>query len=383
MLQGVSASIDEGTISPRLLLIGKRLNIKDALNDAAQLTNINTSYWQGRSRTPEVRRAEPQYQLRDRLRKSLVEFSHRATNTWMTEFSEDFFFFTAETFNGLEYPEFVAGRVGWDSWLVQWALDNNVKVIDTTKLLHVSHLTADDGNLAGWNTARPDKMWNYCALDSWCKEGTTAWREFCKSCFRCKLGGTSQGSHRLARGSTRGSLAVARVDDRDPEVAAAEELENVVVISNLLRAHNLPASKASSFWTAVKEPTPMCKSTGKCCSMTGNWAVQHELRAGYEIRGVWPSKGMYPPPLEATGAENAADGEIKGSNEMDVDGVVVKEESVGGGVGVGVNTPVPPVPPDLRWCKPWENLAWSVPPSPSPLSPDICLASIDPPLPLP
>jgi hypothetical protein len=45
--------------------------------------------------------------------------------------------------------------VGWDSWLVQWAIDNNVDVIDTTQLLHVSHLTADDGNMAGWNTARP------------------------------------------------------------------------------------------------------------------------------------------------------------------------------------------------------------------------------------
>jgi hypothetical protein len=45
--------------------------------------------------------------------------------------------------------------VGWDSWLVQWAIDNNVDVIDTTQLLHVSHLTADDGNMAGWNTVRP------------------------------------------------------------------------------------------------------------------------------------------------------------------------------------------------------------------------------------
>ena len=32
----------------------------------------------------------------------------------------------------------------------QQAIDNHVDVIDTTQLLHVSHLTADDGDFAGW-----------------------------------------------------------------------------------------------------------------------------------------------------------------------------------------------------------------------------------------
>jgi hypothetical protein len=48
--------------------------------------------------------------LRRVIRKALVTFSHRPTNTWMTEFSEDFVFFTPETFNQLAYPDFVAGR---------------------------------------------------------------------------------------------------------------------------------------------------------------------------------------------------------------------------------------------------------------------------------
>ena len=70
---------------------------------------------------------------------------------------------------------------------MQWALDNNVKVIDTTKLLHVSHLTAEDGNLAGWNTGRQDKMWNYCALNDWCKDGATVSRSSPGSSPHCVL----------------------------------------------------------------------------------------------------------------------------------------------------------------------------------------------------
>lgn len=57
-------------------------------------------------------------------------------------------------------------------------------VIDTTQLLHVSHLTGKDGNLAGWHTFKPDKMWNYCALKSKCVNDPDNWQKFCKSCFR-------------------------------------------------------------------------------------------------------------------------------------------------------------------------------------------------------
>ena len=61
----------------------------------------------------------------------------------MSEASEDFFFFTKDTFDWENIPDFVVGRVGWDSWLTQWALDHGVDVIDTTQLLHVSHLTGE------------------------------------------------------------------------------------------------------------------------------------------------------------------------------------------------------------------------------------------------
>lgn len=81
----------------------------------------------------------------------MTSTGHRETNTWMSENSEDFFFFTPEVFEDWkDLPNFVLGRVGWDSWMAQWAMDNEVDVIDVTKFLHVSHLTGSDGNLAGW-----------------------------------------------------------------------------------------------------------------------------------------------------------------------------------------------------------------------------------------
>ena len=48
----------------------------------------------------------------------------------------------------------------------------------------------------GWNTKRPDKSWNYCALHASCDSGEAHWQPFCQSCFRCKLGGTHQAGWR-------------------------------------------------------------------------------------------------------------------------------------------------------------------------------------------
>ena len=128
--------------------------------------------------------------------------------------------------------------------LTQWAIDHGVDVIDTTQLLHVSHLTGKDGNMAGWSKSRPscvyarargwrqrrgherlwrrailahvrltppttqlamnstgspkpDRMWNYCALKKHCAEDKQYWNDFCTSCFRCKLGSSKQGAFQL------------------------------------------------------------------------------------------------------------------------------------------------------------------------------------------
>ena len=169
-------AIDGSRISNKVLLIGKRLNIFNAEEDARYLEEL----------------ANDPVDLRSRIRAALVDFSHRETNTWMSENSEDFFFFTPEVFEDwTDLPNFVLGRVGWDSWMAQWAMDNGVDVIDVTKYLHVSHLTGSDGNLAGWGTVRPDRMWNYCAAKHTCTVADS-WQGMCSSCFRCKLGSVKQ-----------------------------------------------------------------------------------------------------------------------------------------------------------------------------------------------
>ena len=54
--------------------------------------------------------------------------------------------------------QFIIGRRGYDNWLVQHALRNNVSVIDATKTLVALHQTGTDGNYAGHN--HPDKDYN-------------------------------------------------------------------------------------------------------------------------------------------------------------------------------------------------------------------------------
>ena len=55
---------------------------------------------------------------------------------------------------------------------------------------------------------KPDRMWNYCALKSWCTKDKKHWDEFCTSCFRCKLGSSKQGAFQLS--SRKGGRLVAR-----------------------------------------------------------------------------------------------------------------------------------------------------------------------------
>jgi hypothetical protein len=61
---------------------------------------------------------------------------------------------TPRAFDWDRVPNFVIGRVGWDSFLTQWALDDGLDVIDATTMLHAAHFTGSDGNAAGWNTKR-------------------------------------------------------------------------------------------------------------------------------------------------------------------------------------------------------------------------------------
>eukprot|EP00729_Bicosta_minor_P007307 gene7307-18691_t len=219
VLKAVGFAIDGQRISNKVLLIGKRLNIFDAESDAREL---------------------------EALAKDPVDLRHRETNTWMSENSEDFFFFTPEVFEDWkDLPNFVLGRVGWDSWMAQWAMDNEVDVIDVTKFLHVSHLTGSDGNLAGWG--------------------------------RCKLGSVKQGAWIMNRASN-GRLDVVR----KPMVTRVEreslDANSRLTAIDMMRAYKLPDSSATMFLDAVREPIPRCETQGTCCSMQGTKSIFRNSR---------------------------------------------------------------------------------------------------------
>ena len=197
----------------------------------------------------------------------------------MSEASEDFFFFTKDTFDWEHIPDFVVGRVGWDSWLTQWALDHGVDVIDTTQLLHVSHLTGEDGNLAGWHTPKPDKMWNYCALRDRCIHDDAHWNAFCTSCFRCKLGSTKQGAFRLesrSKHNTKRQVVVGRVPALKGTKLQQEVDYWVATSADIMDKFKLPRFMAIHYLSQVAEDQS-CRSTGTCCSMQGGWSVDMEM----------------------------------------------------------------------------------------------------------
>ena len=93
VLAAVEAGIKERTISKRGLVVGKRLNIAHAEPDADKLIAIgrkfSASVLKGNGKAAEFKRE---------VRHALVESSHHWENTWMTEFSEDYLFWTPGTF---------------------------------------------------------------------------------------------------------------------------------------------------------------------------------------------------------------------------------------------------------------------------------------------
>jgi len=315
VLKGVASAIDDGVISDRVLLIGKRLNIDNAVDDAAELTHLSQDGLPN---------------LRERIRSALVEMSHRSTNTWMSENSEDFFFYTENTFDWENMPDFVVGRVGWDSWLTQWAIDNGVDVIDTTQLLHVSHLTGRDGNLAGWSSPKPDRMWNYCALKSWCTKDKKHWDEFCTSCFRCKLGSSKQGAFQLSsrKGGRGRDVDVIRVPAMGGDALAKEIQYWFDVASDAMVEYKLPRSMAPHYLSQVVE-SQSCRPKGTCCTMQGGWAVDMEMSKLRTIRGWVPSKMGLPDLFNGTSwrhVREVTDPDIY--NEIDPDKMKFFEEFV-------------------------------------------------------
>ena len=64
--------------------------------------------------------------------------------------AEDYFITTRNGFPWKEIPDFVIGRVGWDNWLVTYALSHYHYVIDATNTITCLHQSSLDGNYAGF-----------------------------------------------------------------------------------------------------------------------------------------------------------------------------------------------------------------------------------------
>jgi len=78
------------------------------------------------------------------------------------------------------------------------------------------------------------------------------------------------------------------------------------------------------------------------CNKKGNWGVQHELRAGYEVRGVWPKNGVY----------------TKGGGGA-VGGASVAELATDSAISDNPAANLILITPKRdRWCKPWEQSDW-------------------------
>ena len=312
VLTGVAHDIDRGLLNPNVLVIGKRLNVANAVEDAVTFSMLG----QQSAIEDRLKKSAPAPGSKEwRKRRSdvadaILRISHKAKNTWMSSLAEDFFFFTPDTFNWDKLPHYVIGRVGWDSFVTQWALDSGVEVIDASQYLHAAHLTGADGNNAGWNTKRPDKSWNYCALHASCDSGEAHWTPFCQSCFRCKLGGTHQAGWRSAPRHPRGAdgkdtAAGEKEATLGPDVPtvvrhqynptgdekAETEASTLHRTKHVLWWFGVPNETAPAFIEAVREQIPNCEENGNCCSIRGASAVEYELGQRWQVRGEWPVDG--------------------------------------------------------------------------------------------
>ena len=274
VLTSVGIAIDNKHLSKKILIVGKRLNIDGAVEDAVNINLLARDG--GRAKRHLVG------DLLDRI-------SRKPRNTWMTTLAEDFFFYTPGTFDWDSIPNFVIGRVGWDSFLTQWAEDQpDIDVIDATPLLHAAHMTGSDGNAAGWNTKRPDKSFNYCALYDTCEQGSM-WKGFCDSCFRCKLGGTKQAEWHLEVDTDSKSKQRHLIKRRDGPTKEAEAEMRTRALEQTKRMMNhfgLPPDKAPHMLDSVMEQNPDCATRGNCCSIADAPAVEYELGFRWQVRGT-------------------------------------------------------------------------------------------------
>lgn len=276
----------------KVAVLGKRLNIDSALDNIDELTVL--------------REINGTIKRREMMRAQLMRMSRKLRNQWMSDMAEDFFFFEPGSIDWSKIPNYVIGRVGWDSFLTQYLLDRtgDVDVLDASKIIHAAHLTGNDGNAAGWNTRRPDKQWNYCALHRTCGGSTVdAVQTMCNECFRCKLGGLHQTAHRLS------ILAKTPPNEYynyqvEPRIVTPQprSATRKMAVASLLR-NRIGLSHMQSFVKNVDPEKKECAvetlADGRhvydpnCCSIMGGASIDYELGMRYQVRAEWPYGGWY------------------------------------------------------------------------------------------
>ena len=287
VLQQVRRQLERGQVVPRTLVIGRRLNLGKGWAATAPLLDAVAQ-----------NATLPLQAQRRAVQAALDSMRHLRGTTLMMPMAQDYFFFTPGTFNWTDIPNYIIGRVGYDSFLTQWAVDNGVDVIDASATLHAVHLTDESGNAAGWRTRRQDRLWNYCALHHQCTTRREDHRMLCGACFRCKMGSVAQASHETVRaGSDTGSSVgihrrVDRVlDERAKQVAWEAELKQTRK-TLLEHAVGTNTTLAEELAHGVKEE-PNCVAKRSCCSFGRTHAAEYELGMRFDVRSEWPYSGTY------------------------------------------------------------------------------------------
>lgn len=224
----------------------------------------------------------------------------------MTDLAEDFFFYEPGSIEWDKIPNYVIGRVGWDSFFTQYLLDRDdaVDVIDASRLIHAAHLTGMDGNAAGWNTKREDKHWNYCALSSACESANeTHYNPMCSQCFRCKLGGLHQTRTQLTwldktpPGEYYQYAVEPRVRQVEDRVTTRKRTIKALIKAKVGFRY---MSKFIDLADPRKTSCPMTPGPNhtftvdpNCCSIMGGTGVDYEMGMRWQVRAEWPLGGWY------------------------------------------------------------------------------------------
>jgi hypothetical protein len=131
-VHAIKALVDAGTLPPRILIVGVRINV-------------------------DVR--FPGDALRSQATAEGDILGMAARGTPFQPNAEDYFIVRRGTYNWSTFPDFVIGRRGYDNALVDKAHHEGMAAVDASDTIRAVHQTGRDGNHAG-HKVRADSEWN-------------------------------------------------------------------------------------------------------------------------------------------------------------------------------------------------------------------------------